>query len=281
MHISNAIGAKPEYIQGGGGNVSAKIDNSRMVIKASGEYCKQLTLDKGYCIVDYVAIRNYLREPDQSENTFTKKIKSFVTDTNNRPSIETGFHAQLGKFVVHTHSIYVNILACAREGKAVLKELFPSMLWIEYSTPGLDLNLAIQKAFSFSKKTNIIFLQNHGIIVVSENAKNALSTHEEINKKIKDFLNLDAAIYKDPIIDSDYVKHNVLFPDQVIYTLSNESILETTAAKETLWAYDFILKSIKKINFTPQFISQEKVNILLNMEGEKFRQKVLEKNELY
>ena len=92
---------------------------------------------------------------------------------------------------------------------------------------------------------------------------------------------MDAAIYKDPIIDSDYVKHNVLFPDQVIYTLSNESILETTAAKETLWAYDFILKSIKKINFTPQFISQEKVNILLKMEGEEFRQKVLEKSELY
>ena len=34
--LSNRIGARPDYVQGGGGNTSVKLDGGLMAVKASG-----------------------------------------------------------------------------------------------------------------------------------------------------------------------------------------------------------------------------------------------------
>jgi len=280
VFISQTIGQDPAYVQGGGGNISVKLDEARMAIKASGGLLKDMTAKEGYSIVDYVAIRNYLDTPTEDENLFTQKIKSFVVETDNRPSIETGFHAQLGLCVIHTHSVYANILACSDEGPAIIEKLFPEAMWIAYATPGRDITLSIRNSLKdFHVKPTIIFLQNHGLIVIGKTAQEVLESHKNINAKIRNYLQITLAIYADelPKMGLEFVKNNVLFPDQVVYLLAGKEILDTLAAKETLWAYNFILKTIKEKELTPHFLPQDKADILLGMESEKYRQKGLKK----
>jgi len=278
IQISNAIGKKTSYIQGGGGNTAVKLDDNQMIIKASGSFLKSMNDINGYCIVDYKAIQNYILYPDKDENVFNQKIQSFVIKTNNRPSIETGFHAQLGKYTIHTHSIYVNLLTCSKEGKALVKDLFREALWVNYFTPGRKLTLAIKDSLnSCNKNVKVIFLQNHGIIVEGENAHCAYALHENINQRIMNYFGIKPAIYLRKTYNIDYVKRNIIFPDQVVYTLSGEKILNTTAARETLWAHDYILQTMKYLNLTPNYLPKNETKTLLGMEGEKFRQKVLTK----
>lgn len=277
--ISQEVGKNVCFVQGGGGNTSVKLDNKRMAIKASGWLLSDLTEKDGYSVVDYISIKNYIQNPDVDEKVFTKKIKSFVIETENRPSIETGFHAMLGECIIHTHSVYANLLTCSKEGMDISKKLFPESLWVPYAAPGRDLTLAVQKALSLkSYIPKIIFLENHGIIVSTKNAGEAIEIHDTLNKKIQEYFDLsddDFNSSNTDELDLEFVKNHIIFPDQVVYTLAGEEMLKTKAAKETLMAYNFILKTINEKNLTPNFISREKADILLNMEGEKYRQKIL------
>jgi ribulose-5-phosphate 4-epimerase/fuculose-1-phosphate aldolase len=278
--LSQTLGKNIAYVQGGGGNISVKLDSRRMAIKASGYLLKDVSSEDGYSIVDYTEIGSYLLSSDIDEDIFTKKIQSFVIETNNRPSIETGFHAQLGTFVVHTHSVYANFLTCAEEGKELANALFPKVLWIPYATPGRALTLLVQKSLKdFSRTPNIIFLQNHGIIVIGETSQEVLNLHEEVNITIQNHFNLSPVSYCNDQLERDinFIKSHILFPDQVVYTLADDDMLKTTAAKETLWAYNYIYTSIQNKGLNPHFLPQEESGILLNMESEKYRQKVLRK----
>ena len=76
------------------------------------------------------------------------------------------------------------------------------------------------------------------------------------------------------------LNRNILFPDQVIYTMAGEDILSTQGAKETISAYSYILSNIKMHSLTPRFVSKNESKVLLGMESEKFRQKVI-KDEIH
>lgn len=277
--ISSIIGNNSAYVQGGGGNTSVKLDEERMAVKASGWLLSDVTEKDGYSIVDYKAIREYLRDPDESEEAVTSKIKSFAVETNNRPSIETGFHALLGNCIIHTHSVYANLLACSKKGIRIAKELFPDSIWVDYSNPGRALTLAVKSSIVANPHSSSFFLQNHGVIVSADNAQKALDIHESINKKIQEYFNIPEDDFDPDSVmeDLDFIKDHVLFPDQVVYTLAGAELLKTRAAKETLAAYRYIFETIEKNDLIPNFIEKENVEILSNMEGEKYRQKALKK----
>lgn len=282
VDISHTLGDKVAYVQGGGGNTSIKLDDTRMAIKASGGLLKDMSIKDGYSVVDYPSIRDYLITPDLDEDVFTQKIKSFVLETDNRPSIETGFHALLGTCVIHTHSVYANLLTCSQEGEEIASKLFPNSLWIEYETPGRDLTLAMQNRLKESHiAPNVIFLQNHGLITIGNTAQDTLDLHKAINQSIQEYCKLSPVEYhteySTSTLDMEFIKTHVCFPDQVVYTLAGQALLETQAAKETLWAYTFIVSNINNLNLTPQFIAQDKAEILLHMESEKYRQGMLNK----
>lgn len=277
--ISKYAGDIPAYVQGGGGNTSVKLDDKRMAIKASGYLLSDMTTDSGYSVVNYSAIREYLKSPDTDEDIFTTKIQSFIVETNNRPSIETGFHALLSKYVIHTHSVFANLLSCSTEGKNIALKLFPNAMWVEYANPGRELTTAVTKAIQkHDKQPEIVFLQNHGVIVSANNANVAQNTHESLNAIIKEHLNVSKEFNPtDVATDIEYLQEHVLFPDQVVYTLAGEEILSTKAAKETLAAYKYIWETIEAKGLIPSFIPETKRDELSNMEAEKFRQKVIKK----
>ncbi len=274
--MSRDIGYDPACTQGGGGNTSVKLDEEQMAIKSSGKALKEMTENDGYSIVNYKKIRDYLYLSDQNEHTFLQELKSCTVEGYTRPSMETGFHALLGDYVIHTHSVYANLLTCCEEGKDIASKLFKKAFWLDYVTPGYELTLAIKKIAQKNRwDEGIIFLKNHGIIVAAQTAQSVLNLHKDIHTKIQSYFNLstNAFEFEDTKDAPDFAKNCMLFPDQVVYTLSDAENLETTSAQEVSAAYNFVLQILKEKGLTPSFLSKENIEVLLNMESEKYRQK--------
>jgi len=68
VRISQAVGNRIDLVQGGGGNTSAKLDDEKMAIKASGFRISQITSDSGYVVVNYKNIGDFYRGIDLSED---------------------------------------------------------------------------------------------------------------------------------------------------------------------------------------------------------------------
>lgn len=262
-NISQAVGEGPDFVQGGGGNTSVKLDDNHMAVKASGYRLDQVTEDEGYVIVDYQRIREYFNTIDTTRDVnYELESSSFMKDSvlkdknpkDLRPSIETGFHSFMGTYVIHSHSVYGNLLSCSKEGKDHASKIFANkynMLWISYSNPGFDLTLYLNEAVGAfeskkGRKPNVIFMENHGLIVSAEEAEDCIELHENVNKAIIDYFKIDdpypevsiskegEGVYKS---ESSYLiktlrerrlgpelfKDVILYPDQLVYLGDNIS----------------------------------------------------------
>lgn len=261
--ISQEVGRCPDLVQGGGGNTSVKLDDRYMAVKASGYRLDQITEQEGYVIVDYQRIRDYFHTVDRDRNVnyeqeSTGFIKECVLEDRNpknlRPSIETGFHSFIGKYVIHTHSVYANILCCTEEGKDIADRIFKdgyAMLWLPYSNPGFDLTIELNKAIDEyidqkGNDPNIILMQNHGLIVSGDTAEECLNLHKKVNSAIIEYFGLGkeypkinveriegnryrslTTYLKDTLRDKDIgpelFKEILLYPDQLVYLGENIS----------------------------------------------------------
>jgi len=275
--MSIKIGQEISYVQGGGGNTSVKLNNSKMAIKASGIKLKDMTQELGYSIVDYSLLNNYLDSPDSDDEKFSKKIASFVVETENRPSIETGFHSLLGQYVIHTHSAFVNVLTCSTEGYEEILKMFPNSIWVKYATPGRDLTIELKKNIPCPlPEEGSIFLQNHGLIVWALSHEKAIEIHNNISETIKDLLGLTSFLFDSNTFHAPNTNQfEILFPDQAVYTIDEEGILKSVGAQETIYTYDYILTNIKRIGYSPSFLSKDEVDKILDMESEKYRQSII------
>ena len=186
-----------------------------------------------------------------------------------RPSIETGFHAILNKYVIHTHSVFANILACSEEGKILSKNLFANSVWIDYTPPGEALTRAISKKVK-GDIPSIIFLKNHGVIITAPEKLQSLQLHELVNKKIIDHFSIVTTSKAVTIRDIEFIRSHILFPDQVVYTVSDET-MSSEAAEETIWAYNYIMDMLEEFKLTISFISTDEADHINNMESEQYR----------
>ncbi|MBY0309581.1 class II aldolase/adducin family protein [Patescibacteria group bacterium] len=242
--LAQHIGARPDYTQGGGGNVSMK-DAAAMLVKASGLRLSELTDASHFVTIDHKAVRDWHDEviletplPELIAAGDSAINATILASGGGRPSIETGFHALLGETVLHTHSVYANILMCAHEGEALMRTLFPEAAFIPYNTPGVALTLAI-KAAGATEGSDIIFLENHGLIIVAPTPDEAQRKHEEVNEKLRLYFALtdsyptlaiasnetgwesNSVALKNRIMGNPETlftfKDTILFPDQVVY----------------------------------------------------------------
>ncbi len=248
-----AIGGMKDYVQGGGGNASCKHSENKMAIKASGFTIGEITENSGYADVDFVKIQEYhtgvkeneLAEREANSTPFT--MSCVFEDKNGnklRPSVETGFHSFMKKYVMHTHPVYANAITCAVGGAELAKKILGDVdfIWIPYINPGFSLTLVIKEAMDeYEKRTGnfpkIIFLENHGLITTSDNADECLELHFKVNEMIKAYLGADdfsnsinltergnAFICEDAFVSGfvgdfgvEEIEKSVLYPDQLVY----------------------------------------------------------------
>ncbi len=264
-YISQAVGNPVEYTQGGGGNTSVKLSGELMAIKASGFKLKQINPREGYVVVNYKDIKDFFNraalQPDKDYETESNEfVKSSVVEMEGlkkaRPSVEAGFHSFLKKYVIHTHSVYSNMICCIHNGSETVDKIFKdsgiTTAWIPYTNPGFSLSLKVAEAVDkisgqSGKFPGVIFMENHGLIVTADEEESCVELHDRINKMIMAHLGIKEAF---PSIElfkiddntfvskteylTDYFKKNkikagffdelVLYPDQLVYLNGNISV---------------------------------------------------------
>lgn len=316
--ISAYAGSRKDFAQGGGGNTSVKVDDSRMVVKASGYLLNDVTEESGYAWVDYKKVREYYKQGCLG-NVMDAWLKE--NEESALPSIEMTFHSVLGNYVIHTHSVYVNVLTCSEQGRAEAERIFGNeILWVPYQMPGDSITKEIiavldeQGRRVEDNKPIVIFMDNHGLIVSANSAEQAIKEHERINQilveefgiakfpsaevvqnKEKQIFTVDLNITEDTYFQklsqcSD--KNSAIFPDQVVYThgtvkhycydngclILNAGIREANALFETLSSYDYIMSTIAQRGYDVRYLKESEVDLVLNNEQEKYRKEVIKKN---
>lgn len=224
IELSRYCGERFDLIQYCGGNISIKT-NELMIIKSSGMELSDITEEK--------------------LSILTRGNGENLTFNLNKPSMEYLMHDFLPSYVVHLHPIQINTLLITKEGKEILRQLFPESLIIDYFTPSFELSEAIKERYSEHK---VIFLSNHGVIFTTDTFSELHELIENTLDKIEIYLGLDLNRFKlvskltnyinlleseknkyisyfseDSTI-KDYIRTNKIdliskytFPDQVIY----------------------------------------------------------------
>ncbi len=240
-----------EHVQGPGGNTSVK-EQDMMLIKASGFTFKDVGNSTGLVWTDnHQVIKNLSTSCDDGslECPLARVIKSLPEGL--RPSMEFEFHAALGKYVLHTHSVYVNVITCCIECPSLLNTIFPdiSYVLVPYIMPGHPLASYIYRTVSSGEKAQLYFLKNHGIIVHAETAEEVLYIYDLVQQRIIDFLKLSIVIESDSEItglerkelffekisngidqmEIEDVNDRILVPDQSIFFRNKVSATDSSA----------------------------------------------------
>ncbi|MBR6766534.1 MAG: tRNA (guanosine(46)-N7)-methyltransferase TrmB [Clostridia bacterium] len=200
--VSCDVGARADYVQGGGGNTSAKLADGLMAIKASGYCLKDIRPDTAYAVLDYEALRAFYNGSNPTDFEDVEKAGSEEAKKNTkqieglaalRPSVEAGFHSILDTYVAHSHSVYANLAACCQELKDIaakaLADADYTWGWVEYTDPGARLTFSIRDELKrveaeTGRRPAAIFMQNHGLIAHSDDPDECLRIHTDVNNRI-------------------------------------------------------------------------------------------------
>ncbi len=330
--VSGEIGKRGDYVQGGGGNTSVKLDGEWMAVKASGYKLSQVTHKDGFAVINYRKVKEYMDGvrldagidyENDSVGFIRKNVLELAGVTPLRPSVEAGFHSILQNVVIHTHPVYSNVLSCSIKGRDMLGRIFADsgigMLWVPCIKPGFSLsyyimNKRMESIAASGRDIGIVFLENHGLIVADDDARECLRIHDEANERIKRELGLrkypevkiakiDDDTYRSDTdmvlefvrgngIDIEYLNEYVLYPDQIVYLneyldkkifIGNGEVIyranrsEALAFEDSLAAYFYIIDQIKSLSLGIKNMPSEEADYIKNWEAEKFRRTVLGK----
>ena len=218
--VSFKLGSDKNLVQAAGGNTSMKINNS-MFIKASGTWLQD-SLEKDIFVeVNLKSIQNKI------QNEIDDNYVDDITSNNNlRPSVETSFHALINyKYVLHVHSTSTIANAVYLNSEKLLKEqLGQEIACVPYARPGFPLTLLIKKHINVD--TQIIILENHGLIIAGDNLEKTHDLLIDIHNKLDVIFNKDYPIYagNKNIEISGYTQKND--EKYKIFQTSNHKLLE-------------------------------------------------------
>lgn len=229
-----------------------------MLIKASGYYLTQVKENDGFAVLDFSKIKEFFYSDEAKTAEDIEKLGSAFVKSSTvtvegipslRPSVEAGFHSILKKWVIHTHSVYSNIILCSAQAEELLAKIFDGIgyIYMPYVNPGSRLTLEIARKMKRfcdahnQQEPQAIFLQNHGVIVHADHMQECIDLHEKINEKICTYLALNSQEYPkvevikveddkyqsatDYLVRSlangqyptDFLLKNPLYPDQIVY----------------------------------------------------------------
>lgn len=201
-YMSRAVGSRNDYVQGGGGNTSVKLDGYLMAIKASGYCLSDIRTNNAFAVLDYASLKQfYLDNQAQSFEDVEKagsenarsSIKAIEGMAQLRPSVEAGFHSILRKYVVHSHSVYINTATCAAECQEIAAKALAGAdyTWgfVSYTDPGARLTFSIRDELArveaqTGETPTVLFMGNHGLIVHDDDYMESLRIHEDVNERI-------------------------------------------------------------------------------------------------
>lgn len=242
----NSLGFDYEMVQMRGGNVSYAY-NDKLVITSSGTPLSRVSMSKGYSICETSKV--FFR----GEEYYFEDVCSFAPGQS-PPSMELAVHynfsSAIPKCVIHLHPVYLNTILCSKEAERVIGSLYSafSYTFLPYVPPGYHLG------YLTTDVQQIVFLQNHGIFVASDNFDKALSTVRTINDMAKEWIEER----RDHFVSSYDDATGVLFPDAAIYP-------------EMVPISNQIDTMIRSCNLTPKYLTEQECQHLRDMKFEQYR----------
>lgn len=218
VRVSCEAGARTDYVQGGGGNTSAKLDGARMAVKASGFRLGQVTREDAYAVLDYQRLRAFFRDPGNRSLSDPEPAGRAAVQAAGisieglparRPSVEAGFHALLGTFVLHTHSVYANAVCCSDDPAGLAAEAMDplGLPWgiVPYIDPGTRLTFAVAEEAEqirkrFGTEPAVLLFQNHGLAVSAPDAASCLELHERVNLRLMERMGIGRDDWPHPAV---------------------------------------------------------------------------------
>lgn len=178
------------------GNVSMRVDEQTMAIKASGCFLASMKNDD-LVDVDLPTVLTLLEgeaSDDHTQATYRAAVRS---KTTKMPSVEAVLHAVLyeitpAKVIAHTHPTAVNMLTCSADAHLLIQgSLYPDAIvmigrrqvLVPYTDPGVPLARAVRASVaSFIAEEGtapkVVYLANHGLFVIADSPKEALQVTE-------------------------------------------------------------------------------------------------------
>ena len=200
--LSQEMGIDSSIVQASGGNTSIKINNV-IFVKASGKKLSNATKENIFLPLDMNYILDSFKKKIIEEDDFKFKI---LIKTDLKPSIETVFHAIIPyKIVLHSHPIDIISIAINNNAKTLLSNLLGDFDWdfIPYARPGYPVAKLIYKSLR-KKKSNILILENHGLIIGADSINEA----RQLQKKVLKVFNLSTREIQLPDIKKiEYIRN--------------------------------------------------------------------------
>ncbi len=190
VFTSNLLGQSSYLVLHGGGNTSVKIDDI-LYVKGSGWDLVSIKKE-GFAPVKLDALLDMAKLETLSDSDMVRLQKDAMTDKSApNPSVEAILHAIIPfNFVDHTHADSIVTITNSKNGKEIIKKLFPNFLIVPYVMPGFILAKTI---YQMSKELDWescegIILENHGIFTFDDDAKNSYDKMIDAVNKAEKFL---------------------------------------------------------------------------------------------
>lgn len=170
------------------GNTSQRLDDGRIVVKASGAYMQSPTRDD-FVVTDVDDIIHLVEDPSATQEDLTALLDAGEHDgARRRGSIETVVHAavqvvQPTAFVAHTHPTAVlGLLASVHADTAFAEWVYSDEavvigvpLFVPYAAPGIELGrIYLERLRGYVEERgelpSVVLLGNHGIVAIAGSA---------------------------------------------------------------------------------------------------------------
>ena len=158
------IAQDPLLVQGAGGNMSWK-DGRTLWVKASGTWLSDSLNTDIFVPVDLDHLQINLKN---GHYAFTPRV---LMGETLRPSIETILHGLMShKIVLHLHALHALVYLIQHDAKERLADKLQGLAWlfIDYHKPGEKLAENIALALAGEPDSQILMLQNHGIVIAGD-----------------------------------------------------------------------------------------------------------------
>jgi rhamnose utilization protein RhaD (predicted bifunctional aldolase and dehydrogenase) len=170
------------------GNTSERIDDNRLVVKASGSAMRHATASD-FVVVDVPSLRELLSSATITQAQLTQAVE--VLDSSGRVrrgSIETALHVAIQavrpvRFIAHTHPTAVlSLLASVRADTAFADPVYSDEavvlgrpLHLGYAEPGLAVAQLLYRELwcyvdRYAALPSLVLMANHGIVAIAETA---------------------------------------------------------------------------------------------------------------
>jgi rhamnulose-1-phosphate aldolase/alcohol dehydrogenase len=201
LYRSNLLGADLRITNFGGGNTSAKIEDTDPLtgapvtvlwVKGSGGDLGSMKLD-GFATLyldKLESLKSLYRSLDQ-EDAMVHALNHCIFNLNPRaPSIDTCLHGYVPhKHVDHVHSDAVIAIAAAKESEKLTRQIFGAeMGYLPWQRPGIDLGIKLGRMAAEHPEYVGVVLGSHGLFTWGPDAKTSYETTIRIINKTAQWL---------------------------------------------------------------------------------------------